>query len=67
VGLKLAVLLTCFGVFGLIFASFYFTRPVTVPHYEWLIVMGAISAAVLTFVGIKIIIFETRMKKILNS
>ncbi len=66
-GLKLAVLLTCVGVFGLIFALFYFTRPITVLHYEWLIAMGTISCAVLIFVGIKTIIFEIRMKKILNQ
>ena len=66
-GLKLAVLLTCFGIFGVIFAPFYFIRPVTVPHYEWLIAMGAIISAVLIFVGIKVIIFEIRMKRFLNQ
>jgi len=67
VGLKLLVFMTCFGVLVLIYAPFYFTSPITVPGYEWLFSMGVIGAAVITFVGIRGIIFEMRMRKILNS
>jgi len=67
VRLKLVVLLTCIGVIGVIFAPFYFTLPNTRPGYEWLVAMGTISGAVLTFVGIRTIIFEMKMKKILNQ
>ncbi len=66
-GLKLLVLLTCIGVFGMIFAFFYFTRPNTLHGFEWLVAIGTISAAVLTFAGIRGIIFEIKMRKILNS
>ena len=66
-GLKLLVFMTCFGVLGLIYAPFYFSSPITVPGYEWFFSMGVIGAAVITFVGIRGIIFEMRMKKILNS
>ena len=66
-GLKLLVLLTVSGIFGMTIASLYFTRPLTLPGYEWLIAMGAIGGAVVTIAGIRGIIFEIRMKKLLNQ
>lgn len=67
VGLKLAILLTCIGVIGIIFTPFYFTLPNPTPYYEWLVFTWPIGGAVLTFIGIKIIILEMKMKKFLNQ
>ncbi len=66
-GMKLLVFLTAFSILGLIYAPFYFMDDDSVPHYEWLVAMGVIAAATITFVGIRTIIFEIRMKKLLNQ
>lgn len=66
-GMKLVVFMTAFSIFVLIYAPFYFMNDDPVTDYEWLFAMGVIGAATITFVGIRTIILEIRMKKLLNQ
>ena len=62
--LKLAIVFTVIGGLVLISSPFVFATKEFSSGYEFYYVMGLVAASILSFVGIRTIIFQIRLRKI---